>query len=778
MTSATATTTATTARKTVAATRPRLAQGRGTTGGASWIPEVQGLRTVALLLVAAYHVWFGRVSGGVDVFLFVSAFLMTRSLYGRLEAGRPLRPFGYILQRFARLMPLAVVVAAATLVASIALLSRSGAGHLIDQFWASSLYFENRWLQNDLADYFATDAAVKSPFQHYWSLSVQGQVFVLWPLAFGAIWLVRRVSRIPLRPLAIGVFGAVFALGLAWSAVLTAQNQLFAYFDLGARVWEFAAGSLLALCLPWIRLGSAARAIASWVGLAGILSCGFVIPVEGTFPGFAALWPVLSAALVIASAGERTRWGADAVFAHPVLTTLGGYTYALYLIHWPVLILTLNVLRIDAADPLVGTGVLLVSAVLSFAAVHLIERPTAWLAKPRGRLPLGLNWRAGVVVAVLPALAFALVATSRGYVADRRATAFEALASADLSRLGPNAGPDELAIPGDDAIPSAWAAGNDLGWLQACPDQILPPDFPGQAGAFCQSNADVVDPAGAPRTVMLIGSSHVQQTTQMVNVVANQQGWAMRSYLMWGCQFDQDYYEPDPVEAQRCHELWTSATADIERTRPDAVLVLSSRSLDLDEERPADGLDEWVRHVTSLGVEVIALRDHPRWTTNWLDCAQRYGFESTACAPETSLAAPNPALEASMTAAGAIPLDLNPFICPDGVCAPTHGGVTVFKDAGHITATYSRALAWASAPMLHERLPWWPAQLRPQHEGDDSTSTTHEPLGSLAGGASPGAPSPTIEPLDGEPTGTLPDLPASTEPDPGLPLDGEPNGAG
>src|SRR3954470_20699785 len=120
-------------------------------------PEIQGLRSLAVLMVMSYHIWLGRVSGGVDVFLLISAFLMTLQFVGRYEQGRPMALLKHWLHLFRRLIPAAVTVLVAILAASILFLPRTRWMEVISQGWASLFYAENWLLQSQATNYYASD---------------------------------------------------------------------------------------------------------------------------------------------------------------------------------------------------------------------------------------------------------------------------------------------------------------------------------------------------------------------------------------------------------------------------------------------------------------------------------------------------------------------------------------------------------------------------------------------------------------------------------------------
>jgi peptidoglycan/LPS O-acetylase OafA/YrhL len=286
-------------------------------------PEVQGLRFVAVLLVVVYHVFLDRVSGGVDVFLLISAFFLTLSFVRKLEAGQPLALGRYWLHVFKRLLPLAVLTVLATLVLAWLFFPEARIDRVRTEALASVFYVENWALALAEVDYYAADSSTASPFQHFWSLSVQGQVFLLWPLVFGAAWWLHRKAGWRPVPVLTALFGGILLASLAWSVHTTATNQAFAYFDTRTRLWEFALGSLLALAVPYLRLPRAARVVLGWAGMLSMVSVGVLINVQGAFPGWIALWPLLSAAAIIVAGRSGSPFGLDRILASRPLVRWG-----------------------------------------------------------------------------------------------------------------------------------------------------------------------------------------------------------------------------------------------------------------------------------------------------------------------------------------------------------------------------------------------------------------------------------------------------------------------
>ncbi|MFT0847609.1 acyltransferase family protein [Actinomycetaceae bacterium L2_0104] len=702
---------------TPAVDRPTVAAKTSSTG---FIPEVQGLRTVALLLVAVFHIWFGKVSGGVDIFLLVSSYLMTRSLVAKSEAGAITRPVSFLLKKFARLLPAAAISIALILVAVFVFMpADTWRGSTGDAF-ASLGYFQNIHLQQAAVDYFNADHSTASPFQHFWSLSVQGQVFVLWAFLHLAGDLISRALRLRPRLVLLAIFSTVAIVSFAYSVHLTAENQTYAYFDTWARLWEFAAGSVLALVQPWLRLSTGLRTVIGWLGVLGMVSCGFVLPVQSSFPGVAALWPVLSAALVILSAGKPTAYGADRFLARGVLNRIGSYTYALYLVHWPVLVIFLWKTNSTQATFLQGLFVLAVSAVISVLITVLVDRPSGkWVSrlsspakKSTGKHHASggagsaggdgksrqrrVNSRAAVVIVASIAVAAAPAAGLREVQKARAEDNQQALENLDYAAIGAN---DPALTGSGDPVPD-WSIVKD-DWTSLGADCAEGDPY---AGGLCY-NIPTEDGSEPERKVLIIGSSHATQFgAALLEVVNRHPNWEFRAQVAPSC-----YFHIRSNISDTCAQMW-DATADyIDEVQPDMVVVYGTLSKeDRDETMPT--LLEWITERKAIAPETafVVLRDNPRIGFSMSECAQSQGIDDPSCTKDV----PNPTMDgyaSNVEATGAIWMDLTESICPDYQCRPVVGGVVTYFDAGHMTETFVRTLSGDFSRQIHERVDWWPA---------------------------------------------------------------------
>ncbi|WP_191090919.1 acyltransferase family protein [Serinicoccus hydrothermalis] len=275
-------------------------------------PELHGLRGLAIVLVVLFHVFGdGRVSGGIDVFLAISGFLFTGMLAREaVRSGGAVHVGRYLGRIVRRLLPAAVLVLAATWVAGRLLLPETRWVQLGRELLASLTYRENWELIDSQLGYGAAGAST-SPVQHFWSMSVQGQFYLLWLLVVVAAVLLARVLRRRVWPVLLGVVAAVTVGSLAWATSLHLADQQVAYLHTGARLWEPALGGVLALLALERRVPRAARLVCGWLGVALVASSGLVLDGAALFPGPAALWPVGGFALVMAAGSTGTRWGAD-----------------------------------------------------------------------------------------------------------------------------------------------------------------------------------------------------------------------------------------------------------------------------------------------------------------------------------------------------------------------------------------------------------------------------------------------------------------------------------
>ncbi|MFI7484033.1 acyltransferase family protein [Kocuria sp. M1R5S2] len=659
-------------------------------------PEVQGLRTVAVLLVAVYHVWLGGVSGGVDVFLFISAFLMTLSYVRRLEAGRGAQLGRYWARTFSRLLPPVVVTVLGTLVAVRLFFPSDRWYAAIEEAAATAVYAQNWVLAVNAVDYYAADTSLASPFQHFWSLSVQGQVFLLWPLLLGLCGVLARRLRQPVTRVAAVVFGVVLVASFAFAVVTTREAQAFAYFDTRARLWEFALGSLLALAvLRGVRLPRALRLVMGWTGLVAVAVCGLVLDVQGSFPGWAALWPLTGAGLVVLAGQTGHRRGADALLSRPPLLVLGRASYAVYLVHWPVLVTYLVLTDREKATLLHGVFLLLGSIVLGVLVQRFVEQPLAVGAGSDATTARRAGLAGLCVLLVLLPAAGARIALDRQAREAAERAAVENPGAAVLAGGGSwERDPQVPTIPNPLVREGQWSA-----LPEGC-DSATEEWFEGYKVAC---SALPVDP-GAEVDAMVIGNSHAEQWLPAFQEIAESRGWNLLSVIRGACR-----YQPvDTTDDAECQELIRLTDRYIADHDVDVVFTTSTvTAAGGPGEQIAPGFERVLADFRSRGITVVGIRDNPRFPFNMVTCIDQEGPDAERCNPprEQKLAPRNPAEPLTARHENFVSLDMSDWICPDGTCPSRIGNRWVYMDDNHMPRDYVLTMVPYAVEQFEQRAP-------------------------------------------------------------------------
>ena len=484
-------------------------------------PEIQGLRAVAVLLVFAFHLWPGVVPGGyvgVDVFFVISGFLICGGLLREVELGGSIALAAFYARRVRRLLPAATLVLA-VVAAAVPLLPITRWEQAAIEIAASAVYAENWVLAYRAIDYFAIGTSA-TPVQHYWSLSVEEQFYLLWPLMMLATVAVARRLRISAAGTLATVFAAVAASSLAASVVLAFRSPEWGYFATQARLWELALGGLLAFLERYRRPAVARRAL-GMAGIVMIFCAAFAFSPATPFPGFAALLPTIGAALIILSGEEKGR-SPLALLGTPPFRYLGDRSYSIYLWHWPAIVFYVALTRSTAIGPLVGLVIIAVVLTLSDLSWRYVEerfrRPRPDAGRPRAAW-LPAAGTAGACVAA----AVALFAASD----DRPALATLAF---DADHPGPAALTEGMQAPsGIPLRPTIAGASKDV--TEATP--LGCHQTPDEATMeFCEFG----DPAGSVR-IALVGDSHALQWVSALVPIVEQRGWRLRTYTKSGCAF-------------------------------------------------------------------------------------------------------------------------------------------------------------------------------------------------------------------------------------------------
>ena len=672
-------------------------------------PEIQGLRAFAVLLVVIYHVWVGKVSGGVDVFLFISAFLLSLSFMRKINEGKPLNLLTYWTHVFTRLLPAASVVILLTLAGCFLVLSPTIWSSRAVDAQASLFYWQNWNLANNSVNYFASDTGGKSPFLHFWSLSIQGQIFLLWPLlfAFSAL-LVKKVCLKPV-PAAVLVFGLVFAVSFAFSVWETKNYAAYAYFDTRTRLWEFAVGTLLAIMtLKWKPTHVGTRVVMGWIGTIGLITCGAVLPVEKAFPGFLALWPILSGALVIIAGRTDHKFAVDRLLTSKPLLNMGNISYALYLVHWPLLVFYSAAVGKARVSFLEGTVLIVASIGLAWLLSRYVEKPLRaacdnfvpkLASAVRIQRPVSVRpWISNVAfVAVILAVMSAPVLGSRAWAENRDAhvirTAMTSVKNDGAVYAGARAvtqgwdSVDAEAVPKNATLTSLF-----VDWGSGCKGS-----FPLVREKLESSCGYVKNASDDAPLIAVVGSSHALQKSDVIGEISKRVGANQLNLLETGCPYP--FATPEGYlneRKKRCIAFSENATAEILAAKPSTVVLISTTTGKTAQDEVADpALDETLRQFTDAGIQVIGIRDNPRFAADMYLCATKSENPEDCSEPIEAKYGEDPAapIFAKYADRGAYLIDLKDVYCPNGQCSVVQGNVYMYADSNHLTNVYEATLA-------------------------------------------------------------------------------------
>lgn len=644
--------------------------------------EIEGLRAIAAMLVAIYHIWFGNVSGGVDVFFVVSGFLITTSLLSRYERTGEIDFLDFILRLAKRLFPLAFLVLFTVSIAAIFLLPEIQWAQTVKELIASALYYQNWQLAFNSVDYLAQNNEA-SPFQHFWAMSIQGQFYLIWPtLLFLAISLAKYLFNKSVRTTFLVTLITVFIISFSYSIYKTSVNQPWAYFDTFTRVWEFSLGGIVALLISKIVLRKSVSFIIGWIGLFSIIILGQIIQVSTVFPGYAALWPTLSAIIIIIAGNQGGKWGVHRLLSSKPLMKMGSISYAFYLWHWPILIFYFILTNNEKVSILDGLLIIIFSIVLSYLSTMFIEKPI------RNQNPKTFINKILIPVSLMiPVLIFASIWSS--YIEKNQVTlAFSSQEDDYYGALALINGKDEITINSDvPIIPSAMQARNDLplNYLEGCHQK---------AGKSDVIKCEFGELTEYEFSIAIVGGSHSAHWLPAFIEFSEEEKIKVINYTKSGCRFTS---EDDIVDD--CIDWNNNLIEVLSSDKPDFVFTLADRS---DKSNVPIGFVEQWEKLNNIDIPVIAIRDTPRFDFDMAVCVEENGPISDECIVNREDVLPyhSPWDKLINKPKNVHYIDLTDYFCETSECKPVVGNILIYRDKSHITSTYAKSLG----PILKQEI--------------------------------------------------------------------------
>jgi peptidoglycan/LPS O-acetylase OafA/YrhL len=648
--------------------------------------HIQGLRAIAVLLVVVFHFWPGRLSGGyigVDIFFVISGFLITAHLVRELtNTGRISLP-QFWARRARRLLPASIAVLVFCSVATLLVLPLSGLGDTVREILASTFYFENWLLAADSVDYLAagSDATMA---QHYWTLSLEEQFYVLWPLLLLAgVGLGAKFFTQGRTAALIVTVVAITVLSLAFSVVYTALEPAPAYFVTFTRMWEFGIGGLLAL-LPHLRpRGAWMSNLLGYGGLFAILVAGYFYDATTPFPGYAALVPVLGAAAVIVAGRTERWWDAGSMLSLRPARFIGDISYSLYLWHWPLIII---------APYVPGWGLSTAHRLTLFVLCFVLAWLTKKFVEDPGRQWRFLTSRRPRVTAAFAVILMAISAAFAGLAYVVNQPKYEA-AAAELAEIREDF-PECFGALSADGCENPDLAGSIIpspGFGNA--------DSPDREECFVQlNNSELVgctfgsEDADAPR-VALIGDSHAYQYIEAMIVLADERGWALTTYLKGACPWTTtEVGGPSAAFTDSCAAWQQNLQAELEGGEPfDAIFTAALAATPYpgaDTDAAASGFTEawaWVGETP-----IVTIVDNPDLAEDPNKCLRQN--DPAACTELRDDVLPEEDPIAMAGAEAYALLDLTDVYCDAEECHPVVSGANVYRDQDHLTVTWTLSM--------------------------------------------------------------------------------------
>jgi peptidoglycan/LPS O-acetylase OafA/YrhL len=656
-------------------------------------PDIEGLRAVAILSVLAYHARIPGFPGGfvgVDVFFVISGFLITGLLLREHDSTGRIDLASFYARRARRLLPAALAVVAVTVGASALIVSSLQFPEVAGDGAAAALYVSNYRFALSATDYFAADAP-PSPLLHYWSLAVEEQFYLFWPLLLIVViglWSRRSVWRPVL---------AVAAVSLVLSVVVTGIQPPWAFYSLGTRAWQIALGALIAIGAARLQAVDRPRRLMEALAVAGVgLIAAAIVLVNDTtpYPGLAATLPALGAGLLIIT-GERGELLTTRALASTVPRWFGRISYSLYLWHWPVLVLGLAVL--GASDLPTRIGLALASIAIAVASTRYIERPFRASGSSPIRSARTLA-RSGAVSLGIAGVALAAAVS----VAPPSSGSVSLGALPDPSDAMPPALTPVLSGPLPANLqPSLFEARTDRDGLAA--DGCQTPTTESTLRDCSYGDPD------ARTTVVLFGDSHAAMWLPALERIASERHWRIVPLVKFSCP-PVNVTVWDNHLKRTFHECdaWRSAAlARIDELRPSITFVVTSRGYQVagDDGNPVspelrrvawrDGLVETLTETRRSSREVVLIGESPHHDDDPLEClADSPGMESCDTARSDVVNLAYEELEASAARQSAVIfLRSTDWLCSDGACPLVMDNLLVYRDPGHLTATITAALA-------------------------------------------------------------------------------------
>ena len=598
------------------------------------IPQIQGLRALAALLVTIFHAKF--VSGGfigVDIFYVISGYLITGLILREIENSGTLNLRLFYQRRIKRLLPTSVFVLFATAIVGYFVLPAITRDALGRDLFAAATYVSNylfAWWENDYQNLDATP----SPFIHYWSLAVEEQFYVIWPI------LILILSRFGKKAVLYGV-GAITAASLILSIQQTQTSPIWAFYSLPTRAWELGIGALL-LFIPTSLWKSR---FLPWLGAIGLALATVIFDENTAFPGVNALLPVISTAILIGSISQWPRFFND-LSNNRISQWLGAISYPLYLWHWPALVLPSSAL----GRPL-SINERMICILVTILLAHLTSK---YIEQPLRHKNI-----AGKKV-FLFFVSTTLISLGAGLAISSTATSVISIKGTDYKF-------DLVDVMKKPSI-----------YIDGCHVNYGEPE----------SGDCTYGDINSKTTIVLYGDSHAAQWFPALEALANERGFKLVSLTKSACpSVDVPRDDRGAFKAVDCNQWRANSIARIQELAPKAVIMSNFQYFTPPSKYPdrnkwwSDGQTRLLSSLRGSSDHLVYINDTPHPSRDIPNCLASRNSSSCDSTEKTPV----------KIISGFEKIDPTPWLCTD-ICPAFLDGYVVYRDASHLTVDAALAL--------------------------------------------------------------------------------------
>lgn len=721
---------------------------RASTQASQFRPDVEGLRALAVVLVIFDHfvAWPAKGFVGVDVFFVISGFLITGLLLREHERSGTIAFGRFYLHRVRRIAPAAILTIVVTVAVGYLMFNAARARELLTDGFASLIFFANWRFAAQGTDYFQASGMV-SALQHFWSLSVEEQFYLVWPwLCLVIMTVVGRQAAARKSRAVVLTFAVLTMASFVWAVLQSLTAPDAAYFNTFSRTWELGVGAAVAAAATWLsRIPGAFRHVLAWLGLAGIVAFSFFTPFDVAFPGPGAVYIVVSTALVLA-AGVGGPPSSLVVLTNPVSRYIGRISYSLYLWHFPTIVFLRALFGVENST--VVPVAFLVTLIASMLSYHLVEAPARRVSFDRLRLRrrashhLEDRFVSSATKIAMGALVFvtastvtlSAVALNRPGVAgaeDGRIRAVVEEPSGSASGEAPDAGaaeervqaiqaalrqdewPDldpavtDFGTNGRDVIASEWATDGCLG-----DDDALDPNPQVNTEHCVYGNTS----AGADRTAIVYGDSVALSYVPGIRRALGSD-WRIEVLTLAACPTSSVRIKRvDGSAFPECESFRTFAIDRVRKVNPALVIVSEASddnrlveqvSDDAAGQVWQDGAVSTLEQLAEIDGQVISL-SRPPVGLSLYDCQTALSTPADCVSPvEAGFRDRSIRMRAAaeQVGKGVRYIDTSTWFCSQGQCPSFVDSTPVFADGRHLTDAASKQIAPLLANALSDTEP-------------------------------------------------------------------------